>query len=181
MDTDRLRQRIRYLLLFFVAALVVSGVTAFPLKLEVDILLNLLGPGTLMASLWPALSDWLATVHQGITAVDAQYPYMFYGTDWLAFAHIGIAIAFLGPLRDPVRNAWIVEWGMVLCVLVIPLALICGPLRGIPFFWRLFDCAFGVFGIVPLWLVRRDIRRLAEAELERFPHGEVSLTPGHVG
>ena len=27
-----------------------------------------------------------------------------YGTDWLAFAHITIAVAFLGPLKDPVRN-----------------------------------------------------------------------------
>ena len=181
MDTDRLRQRIRYILIFFVVALVVSGVTAFPLKWEVDILLKLFGPGTLVASLWPALSEWLATVHRGITAVDAQYPYMFYGTDWLAFAHIGIATAFFGPLRDPVRHVWIVEWGMILCVLVIPLALICGPLRGIPFFWRLFDCAFGVLGIVPLWLARRDIRRLAAIEPGRFSRREAALTPGHVG
>jgi hypothetical protein len=63
-----------------------------------------------------------------------------------------------------VRNIWIVEWGMICCVLVIPLALICGPVRGIPFFWRLFDCAFGLFGIVPLWLVRREIQRLARIE-----------------
>jgi hypothetical protein len=161
MDADRLRRRIRVLLIFFVVALCVSGVTAFPLKWEVDVLLKLIGPGTFMASLWPALSEWIATVHQGITVVHEQYPYLFYGTDWLAFGHIVIAVAFLGPLRDPVRNIWIVEWGMICCVLVIPLALICGPWRGIPFFWRLFDCAFGVFGIVPLWLVRRDIQRLA--------------------
>lgn len=161
MEVERLRRRVRFFLIFFVFALVVSGVTAFPLKWEVDILLQLFGPGTFMASLWPALSEWLATVREGITAVDAQYPFMFYGTDWLTFAHIVIGVAFIGPLRDPVRNIWVVEWGMICCVLVIPLALICGPLRGIPFFWRLFDCAFGVFGIIPLWLVRRDIQRLA--------------------
>jgi hypothetical protein len=181
MEAQRLRQRIRYLLLFFVVALIISGVTAFPLKWEVDVLLKRLGPGTFVASLWPALSDWLATVHQGITAVDTQYAFMFYGTDWLAFAHIVIGIAFLGPLRDPVRNVWIVEWGMICCVLVIPLALIFGPLRGIPFFWRLFDCAFGVFGIVPLWLVRRDIRQLAALESGQLSHREAGLTPSHVG
>lgn len=164
MEPTRLRSRIRSSLLFFVAALVISGATAFPLKWEVDILLDLMGPGTRVSSLWPALSDWLATVHAGITAVDAHYPFMFYGTDWLAFAHLVIAIAFLGPLRDPVRHVWIVEWGMICCILVIPLAILFGPLRGIPFFWRLFDCAFGVFGLIPLWLVRRDIRRLAEIE-----------------
>jgi hypothetical protein len=161
MDTEQLRKRIRFLLMFFVVALVVSGITAFPLKWEVDILLKLIGPGTFMASLWPALSEWIATVHQGITAAHAQYAFMFCGTDWLAFAHIVIGVAFVGPLRDPVRNTWIVDWGMICCILVIPLALICGPLRGIPFFWRLFDCAFGLFGIVPLWLARREIQRLA--------------------
>jgi hypothetical protein len=57
-----------------------------------------------------------------------------YGTDWLAFAHLVIAIAFLGPLKDPVRNIWVVEFGMIACLLVIPLALICGPIRGIPFY-----------------------------------------------
>jgi hypothetical protein len=162
MDVERLRRRIRWLLVFFVVALLLSGATAFPLKWEVDILLKLVGPGTFMASVWPALSEWIATVHQGITTVAAQYGFLFYGTDWLAFAHIVIGVAFVGPLRDPVRNIWIVDWGMICCVLVIPLALIFGPLRGIPFFWRLFDCAFGVFGILPLWLARRDIQQLAE-------------------
>jgi hypothetical protein len=84
---------------------------------------------------------------------------MAYGTDWLAFAHIVIAVAFIGPLRDPVRNIWVIEFGMIACALVIPLALIFGPLRGIPFFWRLIDCSFGIIGFVPLWLVRREIRQ----------------------
>jgi hypothetical protein len=168
METRRLRRRIRALLVFFVVALVASGITAFPLKWEADILLDLIGPGTFVASVWPALSEWIATVHQGITAVQAQYPFMFYGTDWLAFAHIVIGVAFIGPLRDPVRSIWIVEWGMISCVLVLPLALICGPLRDIPFYWRLFDSAFGVFGIIPLWLVRRDVRQL------------IAVEPGHL-
>ncbi|HZF87838.1 hypothetical protein [Streptomyces sp.] len=42
-----------------------------------------------------------------------------------------------------------------------PLALICGPLRGIPFWWSLIDMSFGVFGVIPLHVVRRDIKRLA--------------------
>jgi len=37
------------------------------------------------------------------------YPFIAYGTDWLAFAHFVIAIAFIGPWRDPVRNVWVVE------------------------------------------------------------------------
>jgi hypothetical protein len=89
-----------------------------------------------------------------------QYPFIAYGTDWLAFAHIVIAIAFWGPFKDPVRNVWVIELGMIACVLVVPLALVCGAIRGIPFFWRLVDCSFGVFGIIPLWLCRGAIQQI---------------------
>ncbi len=68
-----------------------------------------------------------------------------------------IALAFVSVWRDAVRNIWIVEWAMLACVLVWPLAFICGPLRGIPLGWRIVDCLFGVFGLIPLWIGRRDI------------------------
>jgi hypothetical protein len=78
----------------------------------------------------------------------------------------GTLMAVVGPLKDPVRNLWVVEFGMIACVLVVPLALICGPLRGIPFFWRLIDCSFGVLGILPLWLCRRAILEIRRREME---------------
>jgi hypothetical protein len=53
---------------------------------------------------------------------------------------------------------------MIACVLIIPLALICGPIRGIPFGWQLIDCSFGIVGIVPLWLCRRYINELEARE-----------------
>jgi hypothetical protein len=71
-----------------------------------------------------------------------------------------IAVAFLGPYRDPVRNVWVVEFGMIACAGIVPLALICGPVRGIPFWWSVIDMAFGVFGVIPLYVVRQKIRRL---------------------
>jgi hypothetical protein len=43
---------------------------------------------------------------------------------------------------------------MIACVLVIPFALVFGAVRGIPFWWRLIDCSFGVFGFVPLYFCR---------------------------
>ena len=58
------------------------------------------------------------------------------------------------------RNLWVIDWAMIACVMVIPTAMICGPIRDIPFFHRLIDCAFGVFGIVPLYIVRRWILEL---------------------
>jgi len=93
----------------------------------------------------------------------ADYPFMAYGTDWLAFAHLVIAVAFLGPLVDPVRNKWVFVFGIISCAGVLPLALIAGYIRGIPFFWRLIDCSFGVIGIVPLFICLHYIRQLEQA------------------
>jgi hypothetical protein len=102
-----------------------------------------------------------------------RYPFMAYGTDWLAFAHLVIAIGFWGPLKDPVRNVWVVQFGMIACIAVVPLALIAGPIRGIPWGWQLIDISFGVLGIVPLLFAYANIRKLA---------GEVpSPTPAAAG
>ncbi|MBN1318810.1 MAG: hypothetical protein JXA42_25240 [Anaerolineales bacterium] len=159
MDNQLVAKRIRYLLWFFFVALLVSGLTAFPLQWELDILNNIVNSMAWLQEFWPDLTTWINRVHQGLTATYSSYPYLAYGTDWLAFAHIVIAIAFLGPIKDPVKNIWVIEFGMIACVLVIPLALICGHIRGIPWFWQLLDCSFGVLGIIPLWLVRNLVRR----------------------
>jgi hypothetical protein len=97
--------------------------------------------------------------------MDARYPFVFYGGDWLAFGHFMIALSFVGPLRDPVRNVWIYDFGMIACVLVIPFAVIMGQVRGIPVFWRLIDCSFGVSGFMPMWYCRRYARELDAIEL----------------
>lgn len=161
MEIERLTKRIRYLLVFFIVALVVSGITAIPLTWESRLLDTLLGRGTAIAAIWPGLAGWISFVNQGLASVSRDYAFINYGTDWLAFAHIVIAIAFVGPLRDPVRNLWVVEFGMIACALIVPTALVFGTLRGIPFFWQMIDCSFGVVGIIPLTIVRNDIRRLS--------------------
>ncbi|MCY9785868.1 hypothetical protein KIK06_18420 [Nocardiopsis sp. EMB25] len=162
MDTrTALLRRIRIWIVLFIVGLVVSGVTAFPLPAEVRLLESLLrGPLAPVAEALPGLADWVDRIRTGLDAVESEYPFVLYGTDWLAFAHLVIAVAFYGPLRDPVRNVWVVQFGMIACVMVVPLALICGPIRGIPFFWQLIDMSFGVFGIIPLLIVHRMIRRL---------------------
>jgi hypothetical protein len=159
-DTQVQMRRIRGLLVLFTVGLVLSGLTALPLKTEVNVLNSLVGQGSSLGIVWPAMATWISRVRVGIMDADQKYPFLLYGTDWLAFAHIVIAIAFVGAIRDPVRNLWVVEFGMIACVLVVPFALIWGGLRGIPFFWRLIDCGFGVIGIVPLWLARRYTQRV---------------------
>lgn len=138
--------------------LVLSGVTAFPLPQEVRMLREILGAESLNAG--SPLVAWIVRVSDGLNSVESRYPFLLYGTDWLAFAHLVIALAFVGPYKHPVRNVWIIQWGMISCAAVIPLALICGPIRGIPFFWQLIDCSFGIVGIVPLYVCYRLIRRL---------------------
>jgi hypothetical protein len=157
--------RIRIWLWLFVAGLLLAGITAFPLEWESRVLSQWLhGSGAWAGDAFPAMRAWINQVRYGFAVSYHRYPWLAYGTDWLAFGHITIAVAFAGPIRDPVRNKWVVQFGMIACILVIPLALICGPLRGIPAFWTPIDCSFGVVGVIPLLLAARQIRALERAE-----------------
>ncbi|MDR1676235.1 MAG: hypothetical protein LBR86_07195 [Tannerella sp.] len=106
------------------------------------------------------MKAWIATVREGVVRTNADYPFLAYGTDWLAFAHLLVAVAFVGVYREPVRNKWIVYFGMIACAGVIPLALICGEIRHIPFYWRLIDCSFGIVGFIPLYFLHRLVGKL---------------------
>lgn len=152
-------RRLRLWIALFVSGLVLSGLTAFPLEMETRWLSRTLhaspAPGYL-----PGLVAWVDRVHAALAETGERHPFLAYGTDWLAFAHLAIALAFVGLWREPARNAWLVDWGLLCCAGVIPLALICGEVRGIPIGWRLIDASFGIFGAVPLLGMRREIRRL---------------------
>ena len=160
-----LRRRIKLLTGLFICGLVLSGATAIPLRLEVDRLITFLGADEWTSQ--PAgnvLVDWLFKVRDALGDTETRHPFLFYGTDWLAFGHFIIALVFIGALRAPVRNRWLFDFGLIACVLVIPYALAFGGLRGIPFWWRLIDCSFGVFGFIPLWFCRKwtgELERLA--------------------
>lgn len=156
---SQLLKRVRVLLWLFIIGLVASGATAIPLETELKFL-------TQWTSDQSGLGRWFIRISQALVETNAKYPFIAYGTDWLAFAHFVIAIAFIGPLRDPVKNLWVIEFGMIACALVVPFALGMGAVRGIPFGWRLIDCSFGVFGIIPLWWCRkciREVERLSQA------------------
>ncbi|WP_030798056.1 hypothetical protein [Streptomyces sp. NRRL S-337] len=166
-----LLRRIRVWLVIFIICLVLSGLTAFPLVTELHLVHGALTSwASSVGETLPGLADWIERVRDGLDATDAKYPFVLYGTDWLAFAHLVIAVAFYGPYRDPVRNIWVIEFGMIACAGIVPLALICGPVRGIPFWWSVLDMSFGVFGVLPLLLVRRLIKRLER--FDRAPGAE---------
>ena len=106
------------------------------------------------------LLPWLERVNAALIDTNARYPFFSYGTDWLGFAHLVIAVAFIGPYIDPVRNKWVITFGLIACAGVIPLAFIAGPIRGIPIGWRLIDSSFGLIGCIPLLICRSLIRKL---------------------
>ena len=160
-----LLRRIRWLVGLFIAGLVLSGATAIPLETEAAWLAKVTGahqradaPSSTTPPEW---AIWLCRVEVALRETNLKHPFISYGGDWLAFGHFIIALVFVGAWRDPVRNRWLFDFGLLACALVVPYALICGGFRGIPLWWRLIDCSFGVVGAIPLWIARRAVERIA--------------------
>ena len=147
----RIRSRSKIYIAIIITGLAFSGLTAFPLETELPYLIN---NGS------SALQQWLNKVYMAIKTTNENYPFLSYGTDWLAFAHLMLAILFIGPFKNPVKNKWVIEFGIICCLMIIPLALIAGHIRGIPLFWQLIDCSFGLIAIVPLYLCLTHINKL---------------------
>lgn len=153
-EEQKLKLRSKIYVCTIIVGLVISGLTAFPLETEMTYLVNY------SAILPSSLLIWLEAVYQAIKTTNLHYPFLSYGTDWLAFAHIMLAILFIGPLKDPVKNKWVIEFGIICCIAIIPLALIAGNIRQIPVFWQMIDCSFGIIGIIPLILCRINIKKI---------------------
>lgn len=150
----QLKKNIRTWIILFILLLILSGVTAFPIETELSFLVD-------HSSWFPEfIRVWLAKIYNAVKDTNLRYVQLAYGTDWLAFAHIVIATVFIGPLIDPVKNIWVVQFGIISCFMVFPLALIAGSIRQIPFYWQLIDCSFGAFGTIPLFICYRNIKRL---------------------
>ncbi len=148
-------KRIKQTVLIFISLLVLSGVTAFPLQTELNFLAN-----SVDAETPGLLGNWIIEVSDAINFVSTDYPFLAYGTDWLAFAHIIISIFFIGVYIDPVKNIWVTKTGVIACLLIFPVAFIAGWVRGIPLFWQLIDCSFGALGLIPLLMIHKNTQKL---------------------
>lgn len=94
MRTHLLR-RIRIWIAVFIVGLVVSGVTAFPLETELRGFAGVLRrPMLYGVASATHLLPWVERVRDALVATNAAYPFLAYGTDWLAFAHLVIAVGF---------------------------------------------------------------------------------------
>jgi hypothetical protein len=161
MNRESLLRRVKLLTWLFIIGLVLSGATAIPLQGELNLLVNFFGSNGESSE----GMRWLLRVRDALAQTQAQHPFLFYGTDWLAFGHFVIALVFVGALRDPVRNRWLFDFGLIACALVLPYALVFGEVRGIPVWWRLIDCSFGVFGFIPLWFCRKWAKELERLDI----------------
>jgi len=154
-------RKLRIVLALFIFALMLSGLTAFPLQRELELVSEFRGLDQMVpARAGNSFDRWILTVRDGLREDYAKHPWLAYGTDWLAFGHLVIAVFFIGVFIDPARNIWILQSGLIACALVIPLAIVCGAIRHIPLYWRLIDCSFGVFGSIPLYYCLRLTRML---------------------
>jgi hypothetical protein len=150
---EKIEKEIRRWIIFFMIMLFLSGLTAIPLETELDFVSGFFPLGS-------SIGDWIDKVYTGLHETNKKYPFLAYGYDWLAFAHFVLALLFIGPLKNPVRNKWVIEFEMIACVLIIPFAMIAGHYRGIPFMWQLIDCSFGVIGLIPLSICLTKINQL---------------------
>ena len=145
--------RYRIVLGIFIAGLILSGISALPLQWELSVLDHWLGDRA-------ELGNFVSYTRSGIVETYSRFPFFGYATDWLAFGHFVIAAFFSLPFSNPIKYRGILNVGLVACAGVIVLALICGPIRGIPFFWTLIDCSFGIFGAIPLFYCLRLTAKL---------------------
>ncbi len=155
-------QKIWWLTLFIIFGLLVSGITAFPLLYELNILASFFtdDSGSLNPSNYTGFAHWILKVREGLDETYKTYPFLAYGTDWLAFGHIVIALFFIPALKDPVRYQGNYTVGIWASFLVIPLAFICGAIREIPIYWRVIDCLFGIIALIPLFYIKHLIRKI---------------------
>jgi len=106
MTERELLRSIRFWLIIFIVGLILSGITAFPLEHETAWAAHLAAHRAFVPA---SVAAWLDRVHLALDDESMRYPFLAYGTDWLAFAHIMLAVAFLGPMRDPARNKWVLQ------------------------------------------------------------------------
>ncbi len=146
---------IRTHLLLFISLLVISGLTAFPIETEIDFMMSVI-------NYFPSFfQNWIKLLYQDIHNTPAV---MFYGTDWLAFAHVVIALFFIPVYLNPTLYKINLQIGIAACLLIFPLAFICGSIRNIPFFHQLIDCSFGIIGAAYLYYILRKINNLKSHE-----------------
>jgi hypothetical protein len=153
----------KWMLAIVAFGLFVSGVTVWPAIWELKTGVHLIWGDSAPTG---TVHRFVVQAIDGLVSTKANYPFLLYAHDWLAFAHVMLAILFAGAIRDPVRNIWIIQCGLIMCALVPVLAAICIPARGLPMCWFFIDAAFAPAAALPLVIALRDIHRFQKLHNE---------------
>jgi chromate transport protein ChrA len=159
-DFKTVQRRLRVLLTLFIVLLLLAALTAWFLIPALSIFQRLVGEGTFIGSSFPSVAHWVTLIQKALVETKEKYPFMFYGTDWVGFAHLVMIIACIGPLRNPIKNIWVLQFSMIGCILMIPMTLITGIARGLPWFWHLFDCVIAATGAILFLMCWRYARQM---------------------
>ena len=157
------------MLIIVALGLFLAGISVWPAVAEIDFLVSIVWGEQAPTH---ELHLFLLKAKQGLIETEAKYPFILYGLDWLAFAHIALAILFAGAITDPVRNKWIVQCGLIMCFGVAILAAVFVPIRGLPKIWFLFDVFFAIAAI-PLVVALLDIKFLEKTH-KIYPNNELN-------
>src|SRR4051812_44515646 len=112
LQPDPLLRKYRLSLGVFVVGLILSGITAFPLLLEMRFVAARLDiVSSVPPSEYQGLRHWIAWVLQALETNHQRFPFLAYGTDWLAFGHLSIAVFFLRPFAKPLESDWVLRCG----------------------------------------------------------------------
>lgn len=109
------------------------------------------------------MAQWLSLVQQAIVETYDIYPFLAYGYDWLAFGHYIISIPFIMAIRDTRLIPWVINYGIIACIAVLPFAIVFGVIREIPLFWIGVDTLFGIGGLIVLFFLRKQFNALGSA------------------
>ncbi|MBN2210263.1 MAG: hypothetical protein JW709_02600, partial [Sedimentisphaerales bacterium] len=119
---DKIIRRIRILLILCILGLVFGFQMVLFVRPEITWLNSIFGPGTQMDRFCPSVSAWVNHLAEGINDTYARYPFIAYCMDWLALAQLGFIVMFIGAVINPVRNIWVIQCGLVVCLLHIATA-----------------------------------------------------------
>ena len=93
--------RAKFMLAIVAFGLFVAGVTIWPATWELKTAVRIVWGESEPTG---AVHGFVLQAIEGLESVESDYPFLLYSHDWLAFAHIVLAILFVGATRDPVRN-----------------------------------------------------------------------------
>ncbi|MCX6182585.1 MAG: hypothetical protein NT150_11735 [Bacteroidetes bacterium] len=157
----------------FIAVLVISGLCYFSLPFLSKKILGLSNSIGVRGEFY----SFASKLSQAATYNSSHYPFMGYSTDLLGFAHLMFALLFVGPILDPDKNEYVVRFGLIVCLLLVPTVLVAGWVREIPMIWIIINCFFGIFGFLLLYKVFKMIKANQKMRKELEAKSQKTINP----